>query len=300
MSAAEIEGALRESPVAVVGAGTMGAGIAQAFAAAGASVRLRDVSAEALAAARARIETSARRAEERGHLPAGTADGTLARIATTTDLSQAVAGARLVVEAAPERIELKLELFAELDGHADPDAVLATNTSALSPTQLAAATATPERVVGLHFFNPVPRMRLVELVRAEQASPATVERAAAACRAIGKEVVIVRDLPGFATTRLSALAGNEAFQMLMEGVASAEEIDAAVRLGANHPLGPLELADLVGLDVRLNILEHLQRAWGDRFRPCPLLVTLVRAGRLGRKTGHGVYRYDDDGRRIGA
>lgn len=286
------------SVVAVLGAGTMGAGIAECFAVAGAAVRLFDVDPLALERGRERVAVSTRRAEERGRLDSGVADQALSRIEYGTELADSVAGALLVIEAAPERIELKIDLFERLDRCAEASAVLASNTSALSPTRFAATSSSPERVVGMHFFNPVPRMRLVEVVRAEQSSEETVRRAVEASTAIGKEPVVVADLPGFATTRLSALAGNEAFYMLMDGVAGAAEIDRAVRLGANHPVGPLELTDMVGLDVRLNILEHLHDAWGERFRPCPLLRRLVDAGRLGRKTGHGVYRYDEYGQRI--
>jgi 3-hydroxybutyryl-CoA dehydrogenase len=278
----------------------MGAGIAESFATAGAEVRLYDVDPLALERGRERIAASTGRAEERGRLAAGVGARALGRVELGTELEASVAGAGLVVEAAPERIELKLDLFERLDRAADPAAILASNTSALSPTRLAAATSRPDRVLGLHFFNPVPRMGLVEVVRGDRSSEETVARAVRAVRAIAKEPVVVADLPGFATTRLSALAGNEAFYMWMDGVAEAAEIDRAVRLGANHPVGPLELADMVGLDVRLAILDHLHQAWGEKFRPCPLLRRLVAAGRLGRKTGHGVYRYDADGRRLSA
>ena len=264
-------------PVAVIGAGTMGLGIAQTFASAGVEVRLHDASAQARERATARA---------------------LACLSVLPDLDQALSGAKLVIEAVPESLDLKLQVFERAGAGADDDAILATNTSSLSPTRIAAATDAPERVLGMHFFNPVPRMALVELIRGERTDDETLAAAERACRAIDKQTIVVRDRPGFATSRLSTLAGNEAFYMLMEGVASAEDIDKAARLGANHPLGPLELADLVGLDVRLDILRHMHRSWGEKFRPCPLLVTLVDAGRLGRKTGHGVYRYGDDGTRL--
>jgi 3-hydroxybutyryl-CoA dehydrogenase len=260
--------------VAVIGAGTMGAGIAEVFAAAGDAVVLYDADVAVREAA----------AERAGAAPA-------------SSLEEAVANASLAIEAVPEQLELKRRVFAAVDAAAPRQAILATNTSGLSVTEIAAACARPASVLGLHFFNPVPRMRLVEVVRGRATSDDTVDRARRACEAAGKETVVVRDVPGFATTRLSALAGNEAFHMLADGVGEAEDIDRAVRLGLNHPMGPLELADLVGLDVRLNILSHLHEALGERFRPAPLLHELVGQGRLGRKTGRGIYRYDSEGRR---
>ena len=233
-----------------------------------------------------------------GRLPEAAARTARPCLRPCPELADALSVVDLVVEAAPERLEVKLDVFRALDALAPAHAVLATNTSALSPTRLATVTSRPGLVLGMHFFNPVSRMRLVELVRADQTVDEAVELARAVSHRMGKTVVVVDDVPGFVTTRLSALAGNEAFFMLMERVASAEEIDEAVRSGANHPMGPLELADLVGLDVRLHILEHLHRTFGEKFRPCPLLVRYVNAGRLGRKTGHGVYRYGPDGARL--
>jgi 3-hydroxybutyryl-CoA dehydrogenase len=197
-----------------------------------------------------------------------------------------------VIEAVPEKIELKLELFAALDRHAPKHAVLASNTSSLSVTEMAAVTSRPAQVVGMHFFNPVHRMKLLEVVRALQTSDATLDAACAAGVAMGKECVVVRESPGFVTTRINAMIGNEAFYMLQEGVASARDIDKALKLGLNHPMGPFELVDLVGLDTRLAILRFLHRTLGEKFRPCPLMEQYVAAGRLGRKSGRGVYEYE--------
>jgi 3-hydroxybutyryl-CoA dehydrogenase len=207
-------------------------------------------------------------------------------------LAAAVVGADLVIEAAPENIALKCELFGQLDRLAPAHAILATNTSSLSVTEMAGATARPAQVVGMHFFNPVHRMKLVEVVRALETSPETIETASVVAMRMGKEPVVVREAPGFVTTRVNALIGNEAFRMLEEGVASAKDIDKALKLGLNHPMGPFELVDLVGLDTRLSILEFLYRSLGERYRPNNLMVQYVKAGRLGRKAGKGVYEYE--------
>jgi 3-hydroxybutyryl-CoA dehydrogenase len=191
----------------------------------------------------------------------------------------------------PERIELKVELFAALDRLTPPHAVLASNTSSLSITEMAAATRRPGQVVGMHFFNPVHRMRLLEVVKALETSEETLEAALAVGARMSKECVVVRESPGFVTSRINAMIGNEAFYMLQEGVASAADIDKALKLGLNHPMGPFELVDLVGLDTRLAILRFLHRSLGEKFRPCPLLEQYVAAGRLGRKSGRGVYDY---------
>jgi 3-hydroxybutyryl-CoA dehydrogenase len=212
-------------------------------------------------------------------------------VATTTVLAGAVADADFVIEAAPERIDLKLALVADVDRLAPRAAVIATNTSALSITEIAGATSRPGQVAGMHFFNPVHRMTLVEIVRALETTPATLETIDAVARRMGKQTVVVRESPGFITTRVNASIGNEAFYMLMEGVASARDIDKALKLGLNHPMGPFELVDLVGLDTRLSILEYLHRSMGEKYRPCPLLVQYVKAGRLGKKVGRGVYDY---------
>jgi 3-hydroxybutyryl-CoA dehydrogenase len=197
----------------------------------------------------------------------------------------------MVIEAAPEKIDLKLSLMAEIDRHAPDHAIVATNTSALSITEMAGATKRPSRVAGMHFFNPVHRMKLIEIVQALESAPETLEVIAEVSKQMGKETVLVRESPGFITTRVNASIGNEAFFMLMEGVASPRDIDKALKLGLNHPMGPFELVDLVGLDTRLSILEYLHRSLGEKYRPCPLLAQYVKAGRLGRKVGRGVYEY---------
>ena len=283
--------------IGVVGAGQMGAGIGHVFALAGHGVVLVDVDAAALARGRARIERDMARSVEFGTLSDEAREVALARLETATDLESAAAGCDVVIESVPERLELKLDVFRRLDGCVMADALLATNTSAKSVTEIAAVTASPHRVIGLHFFNPPHRMRLVEIVRGLATDERTVARAQRLCKAAGKDTVVVADVPGFATSRINAMIGNEAFFMLQEGVASADDIDRALKLGLNHPMGPFELGDLVGLDTRLSVLEHLHASLGEKFRPCPLLVKYVKAGRLGRKTGVGVYRYDDDGRR---
>jgi 3-hydroxybutyryl-CoA dehydrogenase len=197
-----------------------------------------------------------------------------------------------------EEVAAKQAVLAEAERELDPEGVLATNTSALSVTEIMSALSDPGRGIGMHFFNPVRAMRLCELVLGLETREATTAAAEAAAQAMGKTTVRVRDVAGFATSRINAVIGNEAFFMLAEGVASAEDIDVAVKLGLNHPMGPLEMADLVGLDVRLAVLDELRRSLGDKYRPAPLLETYVRAGRLGRKVGRGVYRYDEDGMRL--
>jgi 3-hydroxybutyryl-CoA dehydrogenase len=277
--------------VAVLGAGTMGHGIAHAAIVGGFEVRLFDVAGDALDRGRAAIEAIVRRAVELGKLGRADADAALAKLHPTAGIAEALDGADFVVEAAPERIDLKVALFAEIERHAPLTAVITSNTSALSITEMAATLRDPSRVAGMHFFNPVHRMKLVEIIRALETSPATLETVADVAARLGKETVIVRESPGFITTRVNASLGNEAFYMLMEGVASARDIDRALRLGLNHPMGPFELVDLVGLDTRLSILEYLHRTLGEKYRPCPLLAQYVRAGRLGRKVGRGVYDY---------
>jgi len=277
--------------VAVLGAGTMGHGIAQVCAVAGCRVAMRDVSADVLERGLARVRESLGKLVGKGKLDAAARDAALGQIETTTEVAAAVREADLVVEAIPERMELKVESFTEVDRHAPAHALLATNTSSLSVTEIAGATARPERVIGMHFFNPVPIMELLELVRGLRTSDETVTAARAFADRIGKRAIVVKDWPGFATSRLGVALGAEAIRMLEEGVASAEDIDLAMKLGYRHPMGPLELTDLVGLDVRLAILEHLHREVGEQFRPPTLLRQMVRAGKLGRKSGEGFYEY---------
>jgi 3-hydroxybutyryl-CoA dehydrogenase len=277
--------------VCVLGAGTMGHGIAHAAAAAGLTTRLFDVSEKQLLKAQAEIDRIFRRSVELGKLTTADAAAGLGRLSTSTDLAGALNGVDFVIEAAPERIDLKLALFAEIERHARPSAVVATNTSALSITELAGSLKTPARVAGMHFFNPVHKMKLIEIVRALESSDEAIDAIEDVARRMGKETVLVRESPGFITTRVNASIGNEAFYMLMEGVASARDIDKALKLGLNHPMGPFELVDLVGLDTRLSILEYLHRSLGEKYRPCPLLAQYVKAGRLGKKVGRGVYEY---------
>lgn len=277
--------------LAVLGAGTMGHGIAYAAAAGGFETRVYDVSRAALARGQEGVASLLEREVARERLDRAQANAMRARLGWTTDLGEAVDGAGGVIEAVPEQMALKLDLWARVDRLASREALLATNTSALSISEMAAALASPARLVGMHFFNPVPRMRLVEIVRTHDTPEAIVTSAAAVASAMGKESVVVLESPGFVTTRVNALIGNEAFYMLAEGIASARDIDTALKLGLNHPMGPFELVDLVGLDTRLAVLQHLHERLGEKYRPCPLLVEYVEAGRLGRKAGKGVYQY---------
>ncbi len=277
--------------VTVLGAGTMGHGIAHAAASAGFETAMYDVTRDAVEKGRQKIDAIVKKGVELGKVATADADATLARLTVSDSLQQVLSGTDFVIEAAPEKIDLKLHLMAEIDMHAPAHAIVTTNTSALSITEMAGASKNPGRVAGMHFFNPVHRMKLVEIVRALESSSATLEAVEAVSQQMGKETVLVRESPGFITTRVNASIGNEAFYMLMEGVASARDIDKALKLGLNHPMGPFELVDLVGLDTRLSILEYLHRSMGEKYRPCPLLAQYVKAGRLGRKTGRGVYDY---------
>jgi 3-hydroxybutyryl-CoA dehydrogenase len=277
--------------IAVLGAGTMGHGIAHAAVAGGYETSLYDVSQAAVAKGRASIDEIVRKGVELGKLTTADADAMLRRLSATSSLGDALQDADFVIEAAPERIDVKLALFAEIEQLAPDAAIIASNTSALSITEMAGSLTIPSRVAGMHFFNPVHRMKLIEIVQALESAPATLDAVEQVARAMGKETVLVRESPGFITTRVNASIGNEAFYMLMEGVASARDIDKALKLGLNHPMGPFELVDLVGLDTRLSILEYLHRSMGEKYRPCPLLAQYVKAGRLGRKTGRGVYDY---------
>jgi 3-hydroxybutyryl-CoA dehydrogenase len=277
--------------IAVLGAGTMGHGIAHAAIAGGYETRLFDVSDVSLQKGRTTIDGIVRKGVELGKVAAADADTMLKRLTTTSNIAEALADVDFVIEAAPEKIDLKLSLMADIDRHAPEHTIIATNTSALSITEMAGATKRPSRVAGMHFFNPVHRMKLIEIVRALESAPETLEAIEDVSKQMGKETVVVRESPGFITTRVNASIGNEAFYMLMEGVASARDIDKALKLGLNHPMGPFELVDLVGLDTRLSILEYLHRSMGEKYRPCPLLAQYVKAGRLGRKVGRGVYEY---------
>jgi 3-hydroxybutyryl-CoA dehydrogenase len=283
--------------VVVIGAGVMGRGIAYVAAVAGYETRLVDLDRPQLDDALTSIDRDLATGVDRGKLDRDAADTARGRLSTGADLAEAAEGAGLVIEAVVERMDVKHDVLRTAERHAAEDAVLASNTSAMSITEIASALEDPSACVGMHFFNPVPRMRLCELIRGLQTSEATMERAEEVGRAMGKETVRVEDLPGFATSRINALIGNEGMRMLEEGVASPEDIDTAIRLGLNHPMGPLEMGDLVGWDTRLDILEYLAGTLGERFRPTNLQRRLVAAGRHGRKSGQGVYRYDHEGRR---
>jgi 3-hydroxybutyryl-CoA dehydrogenase len=280
--------------VAVVGAGTMGHGIAYAALLAGMPVTLSDSRGEALSAALARITELLARGVERGKLDRAASAAAAHRMRAAPDLAHAVADATVVIEAVSEDLATKQRVFAELDRAAPPDALLATNTSSLSVAAIAAGVRAPERVVGLHFFNPVHAMRLVEVVTHPGAAATAVERAVAFARALGKEPIVVRDSPGFASSRLGLVLGLEAMRMLEQGVASAEDIDKAMELGYNHPMGPLKLSDVVGLDVRLAIADYLYRTLEERqFEPPRILRDKVAQGELGKKTGKGFYTWSD-------
>lgn len=277
--------------VSVLGAGLMGRGIAYVAALGGYRTRLQDTSRPQLDKGLADIGAILDKGVAAGKVPEAEAAAARARLEGVATLAEAADGADLVIEAVPERIDLKVEIFAQLDRLAPEHAILASNTSSLSITEMAAATGRAARVVGMHFFNPVHRMKLLEIVRALETSDATIAACEAVGARMGKDCVTVRESPGFVTSRINAMIGNEAFYMLQEGVASAEDIDKALRLGLNHPMGPFELVDLVGLDTRLSILKFLHRSLGEKFRPCPLIEQYVAAGRLGRKAGRGVYDY---------
>ena len=276
--------------ITVVGAGVMGRGIALVAARAGYTTRVVEPSAKAAESARGELEKILNRAKEKGEIDAAAADAARKHLTWASGLD-AAKGSDLIIEAVPEIISLKAEIYQGLAPHLGPKAVIATNTSSLSITELAATSDRAPRFLGMHFFNPVHRMRLIELVRGLETSDEALTIAEEVSRAMGKETVLVRESPGFVTSRVNVLIGNEAFAMLETGVASARDIDKALKLGLNHPMGPFELVDLVGLDTRLSILEYLHRTLGERFRPNPLLVQYVKAGRLGRKVGRGVYEY---------
>jgi 3-hydroxybutyryl-CoA dehydrogenase len=281
--------------IAVIGAGTMGRGIAYAAALGGYRTVLEDVSPEMLEQGTAYISQALEDGVARGKVTAEQKDKALANLATSCSVEDVCREADLLIEAVPEEMEVKLEIFTIFDKFAKPDAIIASNTSSLSITEMASITFRAGNCIGMHFFNPVPKMKLLEIVRALETSEATLQACVKAGRRMGKEVVVIRESPGFVTSRINAMIGNEAFYMLQEGIASAEDIDKALKLGLNHPMGPFELVDLVGLDVRLNILEYLHKTLGEKYRPCPLLAQYVKAGRTGRKSGRGVFEYGDNG-----
>jgi 3-hydroxybutyryl-CoA dehydrogenase len=277
--------------IGVIGAGAMGRGIAYAAALGGYRTVLEDVSPEMREQGRSYISQALEDGVSRGKVTLEQKENALANLSTSRSVEDVCREAELLIEAVPEEMEVKLEIFTIFDKFAKPGAILASNTSSLSITEMASITFRAEDCIGMHFFNPVPKMKLLEIVRALETSESTLQTCVEVGRRMGKEVVVIRESPGFVTSRINAMIGNEAFYMLQEGIASAEDIDKALKLGLNHPMGPFELADKVGLDVRLNILEYLHKTLGEKYRPCPLLAQYVKAGRTGRKSGRGVFEY---------
>lgn len=275
----------------VVGSGVMGRGIAYVAAVGGFDVKLVDVKQEQLISAEQELERIFDKGVQQNKITNSGKTAAQARLEFESDLGKAVVDANLVIEAVPENINIKKSVFETIDKHALNNCTFATNTSTMSPTEIGSYTKQPQRVIAMHFFNPVHKMPLVEIVRGLETTDETVNVAKETAKKMGKETVVVNEFPGFVTSRISTLVGNEAFYMLQEGVGSPEEIDKAIKLGLNFPMGPFELGDLVGLDTRLNNLNYLHETLGEKFRPCPLLVKYVKAGRLGRKSGKGVYNY---------
>ncbi|HEX6750720.1 MAG TPA: 3-hydroxyacyl-CoA dehydrogenase family protein [Longimicrobium sp.] len=282
----------RTGTVAVLGAGTMGHGIAQVSAMAGYRVTLHDPQPGAVERGLGHVAANLAKGVERGKVTEADAEACRGRLAPAASLEDAVRDAWLVIEAAPEQMEIKERIFADVARHAPADAILATNTSSLSVTRIAAAAGAPERVIGLHFFNPVHIMKLLEVVRGRETSQATLDASLEYARRIGKEPIVVTDTPGFASSRLGVVLGLEAMRMVEQGVATPQDIDKAMELGYNHPMGPLKLTDLVGLDVRLGIAEYLHRELGgDQYAPPELLRRMVAEGKLGKKSGEGFYKW---------
>lgn len=279
--------------IAVIGAGIMGRGIAHAAALGGYRTILEDLLPNALRKAETEIRANLDKAVELNKVTAADAEAAFKRLEYASSVEEAAREADLVIEAVPEELESKIEIFTLLDKICRPNTILASNTSSLSVTEVASVTYRAKKCVGMHFFNPVHKMKLLEVVRALETDEDTIATAVEVGRRMGKEVVVIRESPGFITSRINAMIGNEAFYMLQEGIASAADIDRALKLGLNHPMGPFELVDLVGLDTRLSILEYLHKSLGEKYRPAPLLVQYVKSGRLGRKSGRGVYEYPE-------
>ncbi|QHA34787.1 3-hydroxyacyl-CoA dehydrogenase [Rossellomorea marisflavi] len=275
----------------VVGSGVMGRGIAYVSAVGGYRTTLVDIKEEQLLHAEREIAGYLQKGIERQKLTADQYEEARGNLHYSTNLSIAVSDADFVIEAVPEDRELKRSVFQVLDAHAPESCCFATNTSTMSPTEIGSYTKRPQKVIAMHFFNPVHKMPLIEIIKGLETDEETVEAVRKAARTMGKETVIINEFPGFVTSRISALVGNEAFFMLQEGLGTPEDIDKAIKLGLNYPMGPFELGDLVGLDTRLNNLKYLHEKLGDKYRPAPLLEQYVKAGRLGRKTGRGVYEY---------
>lgn len=279
--------------LSVIGAGTMGRGIAYTASVHNFKVTLNDISAKSLAHAKEAIEKTIIHSAQKGFIEAGKVNQYIENIQYRTDMAMAVKDADLVIEAVFEDIRLKIDIFQKLDKLCAKKTILATNTSTMSPTEIAAATSRPEKCIAMHFFNPVQKMKLIEIIRGLDTSDETAAFVKSVGEKLGKRTVEVNEFPGFVTSRMNCLIGNEAMNMLMEGVATAEDIDLAMKFGLNHPMGPLELADLVGLDSRLRNMDYLHKTLGEKYRPSPLLVKYVKAGRLGKKSGRGFYEYEE-------
>jgi 3-hydroxybutyryl-CoA dehydrogenase len=277
--------------ITVVGSGVMGKGIAYTCAVSGFNVYLNDINEEILEKAKNDIFSLLEGSLKKGFISEDQYGKAKDRLFFETDLESAAKEADLVIEAVLEKMELKIDIFKRLDRICSEETILATNTSTMSPTEIGAQTSRPDKVVAMHFFNPVHKMKLIEVIRGLETSDETVEFVKEVGERLRKETVEVNELPGFVTSRMNCLIGNEAMNMLMEGVASAEDIDKALKLGLNHPMGPLELADLVGLDTRLRNMEYLHQTLGEKYRPSPLLLKYVKAGRFGKKSGSGFYQY---------
>jgi 3-hydroxybutyryl-CoA dehydrogenase len=279
--------------IAVIGAGIMGRGIAHVAALGGYRTILEDLLPNALRRAETEIRANLDKAVELNKVTGADADAAFQRLEYAGSVEEAAREADLVIEAVPEEMESKIEIFTLLDKICRPTTILASNTSSLSVTEIASVTYRAKKCLGMHFFNPVHKMKLLEVVRALETDEETLATAVEVGKRMGKEVVVIKESPGFITSRINAMIGNEAFYMLQEGIASPADIDKALKLGLNHPMGPFELVDLVGLDTRLSILEYLQKSLGEKYRPAPLLVQYVKAGRLGRKSGRGVFEYPE-------
>lgn len=277
----------------VVGSGVMGRGIAYTAAVNGFNVVLNDVQQENLDNAQIYIEKELNKSAEKGYVTSKQVKTAMANLNYTTDLVASARQADIVIEAVFELIDIKIDVFKKLDQICPQHTILATNTSTMSPTEIAAQTTRPEKCVAMHFFNPVHKMKLIEIIRGLETSDDTCTKVKEVGARLKKETVEINEHPGFVTSRMNCLIGNEAMNMLMEGLASVEDIDKAIKLGLNHPMGPLELADLVGLDVRLRNMEYLYQTLGEKYRPSPLLIKYVKAGRLGRKSGSGFYNYEN-------
>lgn len=279
--------------IGVIGSGVMGRGIAYVGALGGYSVTVADVSEEALQNAKKEIEITFEKSISRGHITVEAAEQARGNLHFETELAFVAAGADLLIEAVPEVAAIKKQVFEMMEEHAQEHCYFATNTSTMSPTEIASYAKRPDKTIAMHFFNPVHKMPLVEIIRGLETSDETAAVIREVAEKMGKEAVVINEFPGFVTSRISALVGNEAFYMLQEGLGTPEEIDKAIKLGLNYPMGPFELVDLVGLDVRLNNLKYLHEKLGEKYRPAPLLEQYVKAGRLGRKSGRGVYDYTD-------